>query len=33
MFENGTVLPVEMTEAAGAALSKGLSDQLPKAKT
>jgi hypothetical protein len=32
MFENGTVLPVEMSEAAGAALSKGLAAELPKKK-
>ena len=31
MFENGAVLPVEMSAAAGAALSKGLSDELPPA--
>lgn len=30
MFENGTVLPVEMSKAAGAALSKGLAAELPK---
>ncbi len=30
MFENGAVLPVEMSNAAGAALSKGLSEELPK---
>ena len=30
MFENGAVLPVEMSSAAGAALSKGLSKELPK---
>ncbi len=30
MFENGAVLPVEMSTAAGAALSKGLSEELPK---
>ena len=30
MFENGTVLPVEMSTAAGAALSKGLAEELPK---
>ncbi len=30
MFENGTVLPVEMSNAAGAALSKGLAEELPK---
>ena len=32
LFENGSVLPLEMSEAAGAALSGGLSDELPKAK-
>ena len=30
IFENGTVLPVEMSNAAGAALSKGLAAELPK---
>lgn len=30
MFENGAVLPVEMSNAAGAALSKGLSAELLK---
>ena len=30
LFENGMVLPVEMTEAAGAALSDGLSGHLTK---
>lgn len=30
MFENGAVLPVEMSQAAGAALSKGLAAELPK---
>ena len=30
IFENGTVLPVEMSNAAGAALSKGLAEELPK---
>ncbi len=30
MFENGAVLPVEMSNAAGAALSKGLAKELPK---
>lgn len=30
MFENGAVLPVEMSEDAGAALSKGLKEELPK---
>jgi hypothetical protein len=29
MFENGSVLPVEMSKAAGLALSKGLKDELP----
>ena len=29
MFENGAVLPVEMSNAAGAALSKGLAQELP----
>ena len=29
MFENGSVLPVEMSVAAGAALSKGLVEELP----
>src|SRR4051812_16120283 len=28
MFENGAVLPVEMSNAAGAALSKGLAEEL-----
>ena len=32
LFENGAVLPVEMSEAAGAALSDGLSGELPKAQ-
>ena len=32
LFENGSVLPVEMSEAAGSALSDALSDELPKAK-
>ena len=32
MFENGAVLPVEMSEAAGAALSKGLAAELPKGR-
>lgn len=32
MFENGAVLPVEMSQAAGAALSKGLAAELPKKK-
>ena len=30
MFENGAVLPVEMSNEAGAALSKGLAAELPK---
>lgn len=30
MFENGAVLPVEMSADAGAALSKGLQNELPK---
>jgi len=30
MFDNGAVLPVEMSNAAGAALSKGLAEELPK---
>lgn len=30
LFENGAVLPVEMSTDAGAALSKGLSAQVPK---
>ena len=30
MFDNGAVLPVEMSNAAGAALSKGLAKELPK---
>lgn len=30
MFENGAVLPVEMSNAAGEALAKGLSKELPK---
>ena len=30
LFENGAVLPVEMSEAAGSALSDGLSGELPK---
>ena len=30
VFENGAVLPVEMSVAAGAALSKGLLQELPK---
>ena len=32
MFENGTVLPVEMSAAAGAALSAGLASELPALK-
>ena len=32
LFENGSVLPVEMSEAAGSALSDALSDERPKAK-
>ena len=32
MFENGAVLPVEMSTAAGAALSSGLADELPAKK-
>ena len=32
MFEGGAVLPVEMSAAAGAALSAGLSSELPAAK-
>ena len=30
MFENGAVLPVEMSIAAGAALARGLAEELPK---
>ena len=30
MFENGAVLPIEMSAEAGAALSKGLKEELPK---
>ncbi|MEO7853966.1 MAG: hypothetical protein ABIR94_17190 [Rubrivivax sp.] len=30
LFENGAVLPVEMSNAAGAALSKGLAEEIPK---
>lgn len=30
MFENGAVLPVEMSNAAGAALSKGLAAEIPR---
>lgn len=32
MFEGGAILPVEMSAAAGAALSAGLSSELPAAK-
>jgi hypothetical protein len=32
LFENGAVLPIEMSEAAGSALSDGLSGELPKAQ-
>jgi hypothetical protein len=32
MFENGAVLPVEMSNEAGAALSSGLSKELGKSK-
>lgn len=32
MFENGAVLPVEMSVEAGAALSTGLSNELPKSE-
>ena len=32
MFPNGTVLPVEMSADAGAALSKGLDEELPDKK-
>ena len=32
MFDNGTVLPVEMSAAAGAALSAGLANELPAQK-
>ena len=32
MFDNGTVLPVEMSAAAGAALSAGLANELPAVK-
>lgn len=32
LFENGAVLPVEMSEAAGSALAKGLTAELPKAQ-
>ena len=31
LFENGAVLPVEMSDAAGSALSEGLAAKLPKA--
>lgn len=30
LFDNGAVLPVEMSNAAGAALSKGLAQEIPK---
>ena len=30
MFDNGAVLPVEMSSSAGAALAKGLAKELPK---
>ena len=30
LFDNGAVLPVEMSKAAGAALSKGLAAEVPK---
>ena len=30
LFDNGAVLPVEMSKAAGAALSKGLAKEVPK---
>jgi hypothetical protein len=30
LFENGAVLPVEMSNDAGAALSKGLAEEIPK---
>jgi hypothetical protein len=33
MFENGAVLPVEMSADAGAALSKGLKQELPRSKS
>ena len=33
MFEGGAVLPVEMSAAAGAALTVGLASELPAAKT
>ena len=32
LFENGAILPVEMSAAAGAALSDGLAGELPKAE-
>lgn len=32
MFPNGTVLPVEMSTDAGAALSKGLNQEIPAKK-
>lgn len=32
LFENGTILPLEMSKAAGTALSEGLSEKLPKAQ-
>ena len=32
MFDNGTILPVEMSAAAGAALSAGLANELPPKK-
>ncbi len=32
MFDNGTVLPLEMSVAAGAALSAGLANELPAVK-
>ena len=31
LFDNGAVLPFELSVAAGAALSEGLSDEIPKA--
>lgn len=33
LFENGAVLPMEMSQAAGSALAEGLSGELPKAQT
>jgi len=33
MFETGAVLPVEMSVAAGAALAKGLTEELPKKRS